>query len=267
MYVRRYGETGPQVLVLHGGPAAYGDAAQLAEGLSGSFRTIEPWQRRSGDKPLTVAQHVADIHEFVASLDAQEPPAIIGHSWGAMLALCYAANNPDETGPVVLAGCGTFDQVSRDRLREIRDGRMNDELREELRRNENSTADPVERFMRKFKLTRHLSDFELISPYADKEEWEPLDLRAHGETWGDMMKLEAENVYPQGFTTIKSPVLLIQGDYDPHPGQMIRDNLIKFIPQLEYCELERCGHYLWKEKGAREEFFTTTRDWLLRYLR
>ncbi|MGI9272779.1 MAG: alpha/beta fold hydrolase [Woeseiaceae bacterium] len=262
MFVRRYGQSGPQVLVLHGGPAAYGDAAQLAEGMSPSFRAIEPWQRRSGGEPLSVACHVADTHKLVVEIDSDTPLAIVGHSWGAMLALCYAAEYPEHVGRIVLVGCGTFDQASRERRREILEERMNEDLRTELHRNESDTVDPVERFIRKFKLTRHLSDFDLIESYADGEEWEPFDLQAHSETWGDMMRLEKENNYPQAFAVIRSPVLLVQGDYDPHPGQMIRDNLIRFIAHMEYRELECCGHYPWKEKAAREEFFSVISAWL-----
>jgi pimeloyl-ACP methyl ester carboxylesterase len=39
---------------------------------------------------------------------------LVGHSWGAMLALCYAAEHPVER--VVLVGCGTFDEASRAEL-------------------------------------------------------------------------------------------------------------------------------------------------------
>ena len=262
MFVRRYGQAGPLVFVLHGGPAAYGDAAPLAEGLSISCRTLEPWQRRSGDEPLTVARHVADLHQLVVDTDGGARIAIVGHSWGAMLALCYAAAHPDQTGPIVVVGCGTFDQASSKRRREIIEERMDAELRDKLNRIETESVDPVQRFMRKVRLTRHLSDFDTIDPYAECEEWEPFDLQAHGETWDDMMRLQAENFYPQAFVSIKSPVLMVHGQYDPHPGAMIRDNLLNYIPHLEYRELERCGHYPWNEKAARDRIISITCDWI-----
>lgn len=72
------------VLVLHGGPGAPGSAAGLARALAGTFHVIEPLQRRSGGPSLTVARHVADLAQVVAR--CEEPPALVGHSWGAMLA-------------------------------------------------------------------------------------------------------------------------------------------------------------------------------------
>src|SRR4051812_12073313 len=100
--VRAYGTTGSVVVVLHGGPAAVGSAAPLARGLADAFRVLEPWQRSSGAEPLTVARHVADLHALVSSTCAGTRPALVGESWGAMLALAYAAVHPDRAGPLVL---------------------------------------------------------------------------------------------------------------------------------------------------------------------
>ena len=55
---------------------------------------------------------------------------------------------------------------------------------------------------------------------------------------------------------------MIHGAVDPHPGPMFRDSLLPVLPQLEYAELERCGHYPWRERYAREEFWRVLRAWL-----
>lgn len=51
--VRRYGTSGPWVVLLHGGPGAGGYLAPLARSLADSFRVLEPLQRGSGSEPLT----------------------------------------------------------------------------------------------------------------------------------------------------------------------------------------------------------------------
>ena len=175
------------MLVLHGGPAAVGDVAPLAAGLSRSFRAVEPWQRGSGGVPLTVACHVADLHELAAELGHDSPLAIVGHSWGAMLALCYAAEYPENVGPIVLVGCGTFDQAARNRMRATIDARTDANLRSGLRRLSTEFTESTDRFMQTFKLTRHLYDFDPIDPYPDQDENGPFDLAAHEETWNDML--------------------------------------------------------------------------------
>src|SRR4030095_3757589 len=130
LFVRTYGSSGPSVIVLHGGPGAAGHMAPLARGLAGLYRgirpfhrgrgsgaphgragcavlsrVIEPCQRGSGSERLTVARHVADLHEVIAACAQDCRPALLGASWGAMLALAYAAAHPGSTGPIVLVGC------------------------------------------------------------------------------------------------------------------------------------------------------------------
>ena len=77
-----------------------------------------------------------------------------------------------------------------------------------------------------------------------------------------MVRLQMEGIYPAAFANIQVPVLMVHGDYDPHPGRLIRDSLRPYLPQLEYRELEHCGHYPWQEKYAAETFFALIYDWL-----
>ncbi len=263
MRVREYGESGPRVVVLHGGPAAVGDVAPVAVGLSDSFRVVEPWQRGSGEERLTVARHVEDLSTLISDYCDDAHPALVGHSWGAMLALCYAAAHPIKIGPIVLLGCGTFDAPARHRMKESLAERITERLRADLAAAAASTTDPGDLFVQKYILTRDLSVYDQAEPWSDKEQSEPFDVRAHNEGWEDMMRLQADGTYPQAFTAIKSPVLMLHGAYDPHPGQMIRDSLRPLIPQLEFREWKRCGHSPWLERHVRDDFFSTLKQWLL----
>ncbi|MGH9720581.1 MAG: alpha/beta fold hydrolase [Bryobacteraceae bacterium] len=230
---RTYGSSGPLVFVLHGGPGAPGHMAPVARGLADSFRVSEPFQRGSGDQPLTVARHVADLHQLIEALAGAERPALVGSSWGAMLALAYAAEHPVSCDRLVLIGCGTFDLAARAQLRATLDER---------------NAGKVAPYS--------------YDPVQEDPKIEPYDPRAHEETWSDMLRLQEAGVYPAAFSKIKAPVLMLHGAFDPHPGRMIRDGLLPVIPQLEYREWERCGHFPWLEKAVRDEFFVLLRGWL-----
>ena len=262
MRTRKYGNSERLVVVLHGGPAASGDAAPIAQGLSGSFTAIEPWQRGSGTEPLTVARHIGDLHSLIAEMDSQSPPALVGHSWGAMLALCYAAAHPSTVGPIVLVGCGTFDRLSRARMKEILQERTDQPLLERLAEATASASDASDLQMKRHRLARDLSVYDRADPWPDKEEYEPLDVRAHQETWDDMMRLQSDGTYPKAFTRITSDVLMLHGDYDPHPGPMIYSSLQPYVRRLEYRELDRCGHSPWLERFARADFFSILNAWL-----
>jgi len=258
--IRYYGSSGPMVILLHGGPSAYGDSSDMAAKLADSFRAIEPWQRASGDIPLTVDIHIQDLHDLITLKCPDNPPAIVGHSWGAMLALCYAVAHPNGTGPIALVGCGTFNNESRIRMKEIFDERMDPETRLKVKNLEMEIDDPGERLEEKYKIIGRLQEYEHITRENIKEQ--PFDKRAHRETWDDMVRLMDEGIYPQAFTSIKNPVNMLHGAYDPHPGKMIYTNLKNYIPQLEYHEFEKCGHYPWREKYASESFYKELRKWI-----
>jgi pimeloyl-ACP methyl ester carboxylesterase len=233
--------------------------APVARALEDSFRVLEPFQRRRGAEPLTVARHVADLHAIAAPLGR---PALVGSSWGAMLALAYAAAHPASAGPLVLVGCGTFDPVARERFKATVAARMDDALRARIAALEREEPDPDRRLAALGELLTPLYTFD---PLPGDVGFETCDARGHEETWADMLRLQADGTYPAAFAAIESPVLMLHGAFDPHPGAMIRDSLAPFVRRLEYVEWERCGHYPWLERAVRDEFFAVLRDRLARH--
>ncbi len=266
--VREFGAGDDTVIVRHGGPAAVGHAAPLARGLADEFRVLEPWQRGSGPEPLTVATHIADLHDVIAKHCSGRRPALVGESWGAMLALAYAAAHSEVAGCIALIGCGTFDTASRARFKTLLEDRMTDAARTRIAELERTIFDPAELLRLKYEqVIRPIYDVNpLPDPVDDPEAASaPWDPQAHCQAWDDMMRLQETGVYPAAFSAVRLPVLMLHGDRDPHPGSMIRDNLKCFLPQIEYIELHDCGHSPWRERAARDEFFSQLRAWLRRH--
>ena len=232
--VRSYGAGGPLTIVLHGGPAATGNAAPIAQELADAFHVLEPFQRGSGGEPLSVLTHIADLHDVIAARSGGKRLVLVGESWGAMLALAYAATHPETVGPIALVGCGTFDVAARAKLAATLEARR--------ARGEN------------------LYDFAPLETTASIDD--SFDKAAHLQTWEDMKRLQRQGVYPAAFAAITSPVLMLHGSYDPHPGRMIRDSLVPHLSDFEYREFDRCGHSPWIERFARDNFFATLRGWL-----
>jgi len=261
--IRRYGDRGPNVVVLHGGPGAPGSAAGLARALGDKFSVLEPLQRGSGIVPLTVAQHVEDLAAI-----APTGSAIVGHSWGAMLGLSFAASFPDRVSSLALVGCGTYDEECRAQFRSRLDALMDDVTRsrlETLKFRAAMDVDPEVRvaIMRQCgDLTMSVEAYELIDSVDDPSDAVQYDGGANAETWNDVLRLQREGLEPQCFSRISCPVLMLHGYMDPHPGAATRDLLRRFIPHLQYVEFEKCGHEPWKEKHARHPFFVTLLSWL-----
>jgi pimeloyl-ACP methyl ester carboxylesterase len=258
---RCYGTSGPWVVLVHGGPGAGGYLAPLAEALADSFHVLEPLQSGSGPAPLTVARHVADLEDFVRTYCEGTRPAVVGHSWGAMLSLAHAAAHPESVRAIVLVGCGTFDAASRDRLHATVEERTSDELRRRIARLEMELPDPDHRLRQVGDLTLPLYSYDLTVGGLTLE---TCDARAHAETWQDMLRLQKRGAYPAAFQAITVPVLMLHGSFDPHPGRSTEAILRPHLPQLEYREWEHCGHYPWLERAVHEDFVTALRAWLVR---
>lgn len=87
----------PPVVLLHGGPGAHHDylLPQLLH-LARAHRVITYDQRGGGrsrtDDPTPIGwqTHVADLSAVLAELPVGPRPVLVGYSWGALLAMCYA---------------------------------------------------------------------------------------------------------------------------------------------------------------------------------
>src|SRR5262245_17025321 len=196
IHIRLYGSTGPVIVLLHGGPGAPGYVAPIARELSDAFQVIEPFQRGATDVPLTVARHVMDLHDVIQSNCGPSPPALVGHSWGAMLALAYAARHPGAVRSLALIGCGTFNTSAREKLKAIRARRMDADF---MAREAALTArfrNPDDRLKAIGSLYQRVDSVDLL-PYTD--ETASFDARAHDQTWSDMIRLQESGVFPQAF--------------------------------------------------------------------
>jgi pimeloyl-ACP methyl ester carboxylesterase len=189
--VRHYGTSGPFVALLHGGPGAAGYLAPLARELDDCFRVLEPLQRSAGRAPLGVASHLADLHQVLERDCAGALPLLVGHSWGAMLALAYAAARPRNVRGLVLIGCGTFDPVSRARLQATVEQRVDAALRQRLERLPLDLPDPDARLRQLGSLLLPVYSYEAaVTELAATS----CDARAHDESWRDMLRLQEAGV-------------------------------------------------------------------------
>ena len=221
---------------------------------------LEPWQRdsrsRHADDPdggrLTVARHVIDLHEFIHARfhGSEQRPILIGHSWGAMLALAYAAAHPDSLESVALIGCGTFDEAARRRFQDELSRRTEQRIRTQLEAIE-ALGNADDRLARAGQVMLPIFSHDVGHSQLEASR---CDSAAHEETWNDMLQRQARGDYPDAFGHITCPVVMFHGADDPHPGSLIRDTLQAHISHLQYQELARCGHYPWLELHARDDF-------------
>jgi pimeloyl-ACP methyl ester carboxylesterase len=197
---------------------------------------------------------------------APDAATIVGHSWGAMLGLSYAASHPSAVRALALVGCGTYDEGSRAEYERRFEAQLDDAARAQLAElgiamthaRTDSGRDHVLALRGEF-----AAEVQSVDLLPDAE---PTMLRAdaagHEQTWRDALRRQGTGLEPRSFDAISAPVLMLHGEEDPHPGPMIRDRLLNHIPQLEYVEFARCGHEPWRERHGREPFLSVLRTWL-----
>jgi pimeloyl-ACP methyl ester carboxylesterase len=259
IHVRRYGHAGPVVVLLHGGPGAAGEMAPVARRLSTRFNVLEPLQRGGGPTSLTVAAHVADLHEILQEPVQDAPVRLVGFSWGAMLALTYASRYAADVERVVAIGCGTFDARARHVYQTCVAERMDDETRSRVSGIQASLAgekDQIKRNELFAEIGRIYTRLQSFDPQEDDTGEPPhCDEKAFRETWTDAVSLQEKGIQPAEFSRITAPVTMIHGEADPHPGRLIYGSLRPFIDQLTYIGIPRCGHTPWVERHAAEPFY------------
>lgn len=256
--VRSYGNRGPYVVLIHGGPGAPGDMAPLARHLCNQFRILETLQRISGDVPLTVARHVSDLYDVLRDPVQEGPVHLVGHSWGAMLALTYAARYPAEVDRVVIIGCGTFDKRSRKAYQTRMAQRMNSNDRRHINNLKAQLAVEKGRQRRNELFAEFGAIYTRIQSFnslVTNSEVLNYDEGGFSETWKDAISLQDRGIQPEEFKRIQAPVIMIHGDEDPHPGSSIYRSMTPFIRDIQYRELSRCGHIPWIERDAKDEFY------------
>ena len=231
LLVKEYGSGLKTVIVLHDGPGAASGLAPLARELSRRWHVLEPFQRASGGRLLTVAEHLEDLGVLIRARCGHHRPVLVGHSGGAELALAYATENPTVPAAVVLIGCGSFSREADADLQLAAIGRL------VTRAFGHDTGDVEE-------------------GGADG------DALAHEEAWTDKLHLDRNGGYPVASSAIRVPVLMLHGAVDPHPGRRISEHLRRCIPDLEYLELPKCGHTPWLAAQEKQIFFDTLQAWL-----
>jgi len=108
---------GPPVLLVHGNPTwsfyyrslltalpAVGLRAIAFDHVGMGHSDKPP----AGEYPYTLARRVADLGEFVDSLDLEGPLSIVAHDWGGAIALAWAVEHAPRLDKLLLLNTGAF---------------------------------------------------------------------------------------------------------------------------------------------------------------
>jgi len=264
-----FAEAGPDsaAILCHGGPGFWDTLAPVAELLAEGGPAIR-WDQRGGGR----SQHQGPytLHRFIADLDAVrsahqvDRPVLVGHSWGASLALQYFLACPDRVRSLIyIAGVGlSWDWRPEHNAASARALAPAAAKLAALR----ALARPTAGQQREEDVIRLLTEFpdrsaarghveRLLSPYfvSDPAVNQALNAEMRGLTEADL--IERCRALPESV-----PVLIIDGALDPRPRWAV-DSLAAALPNVRRVTLTAAGHLPWLDSPA--EFAAAIREFVL----
>lgn len=251
---RLYGDGPARVAVVHGGPGAAGELAPLARALAQGRAVLEPLQteRSVEGQALELARTLTE--------HGAPPLALIGHSWGAWLAMLVAARWPQLVRKLILVGCAPLVEQDAAEILPARLARLSPKeratvqaLRERLNASdEGATKDDV-----LAELGRLMAQADTFEPIVEPDPAAAVmhcDAEIFRRVWAEAAELRRSGALLAAAQGITCPVVAIHGAHDPHPAHGVQRPLSQSLKHFRSILIERCGHAPWRERHACQPF-------------
>ena len=265
--------SGTPVVLLSGGPGFDVDYMMpVAEFVPPSYQRVFYEQRGTGRSRLaTVTEQNMTLRHVVEDLEAlrmhlkQQRLFLIGHSWGGMLAMAYAAAHPDRVDRMILIGPGgptlEFTSWFNDNIRT----RLRPEDLEAQRKWDEAPqrgVDPDKAALEGMKAISPGYFFERDKglAFASQLPDGTFKVQVNRLIFADMSK--GYDLRP-GLQKIDRPVLIVQGHQDPI-GDKTAGDIHASIKSSVLRYINQCGHFPWIEQPEQfrrimSEFFAAAR--------
>jgi proline iminopeptidase len=244
------------VIILHGGPGLDHHAfGRYLHPLADEYRLVFVDERASGrsSRPdpatWTLERMAADVHDLAAALNL-ESFAVLGHSYGAFVALQYAVDFPGDRGPVIISA-GLPSSRFLDAVEDELAGFEPVELREQVaasweRERTVSTADEFAQLMSD-QLPFHFRDPRdpRIAEFEEQTRdsvYSPEVLRAFADAGYGGIEVEDR------LGTVDRPVLVLAGRHDRTCSVAGAQAIAAGIPGSRLVIFEESAHMMYVEE-------------------
>jgi len=256
LYYRTAG-SGPPIVLLSGGPGFNVDyMIPVGEFLPSGYTRVFLEQRGTGrSQPARPTPETMTLKLVVEDLEAlrvqlrQDRLFLVGHSWGGMLAMAYAAAHPDRVDRLILISSGGptlefadwFSDNIRSRLRP-----EDVEAERRARDAEKSSTDPDNAMLESVRAITPGYFFDRAKALAFVAELP--DGAVHRDVNGMLFADLAKAYDPRpGLKKLTRPVLIVHGHQDPI-GDKTAEDIHSAIPGSTLVYLKQCGHFPWLEQ-------------------
>ncbi len=258
MNCRLHGNKPYRAAIVHGGPGAPGSAFSLAKQLSAMIGTIEPFQTK-----MTVTDQVEELSAQIAEY-AREPVYAFGHSWGAWLSYLLAYRHPEAVRKIFLIGSGAFESRFVDEMDNRRISRFNDveanEYRTVIDNLSNAAGEEKDALLARLgKIAGKADNYCVDDIPENRDAVTRIDAAQYEAVWREGAQLRETGFLTRIGPSIKTPIRIIHGAYDPTPVKGVLLPLKGLIEDLKCYKIEKSGHEPWKERYGKEEFWRIVR--------
>jgi pimeloyl-ACP methyl ester carboxylesterase len=249
---QRLGE-GPPALLLHGGPGLSGDYTEtLAVELAEVLQTFRYQQR--GQAPTTVGEPFeveAHVDDAIAVLDGLglERAWVVGHSWGAHLAMHIAASRPERLlGLVAIDPLGAVPDGGEKALEENLTKRLAPEVSERVSALDAELlagrgGEPEVQEMMRFVWPFYFGDPEAAPPMPDFRS----NTAVYAGTWDSIREHFARGTLVDGLPRYTGPALFVHGEKSPIPASE-SEKSASLIDGAQLEVVAEAGHFPWLER-------------------
>ena len=257
--------SGPPVVLLAGGYAlSHGYLSPVGDALAVSHRVILPDQRGTGLSKLGAYNRTnLNLDQLVADLEALRTHLgfrklnLLGHSWGGMLAMSYAAAHPDRVESMVLVGSGGMDLSFVPLLAAGAAARLKLVLTSEEQKRldtlmATATAPPMPE-----QVKSEISHLRAAALFHDRKRAEALEKYFDTDPVNEIaatiiqadLKERNWDVRP-ALRSLHAKVWIIHGRDDPMPLSVSQD-IQRTVPGATLEVIDDCGHYPWLDQPER----------------
>ncbi len=250
LHVTALGCSDPNALFLHGGPGVFGYIENLCETVSSFCRPFFYNQRgsRQTGSEIGIYDHISDLKKIIDRLFPDSRPTLIGHSWGAMLAVLFASEYPNHVHKVIVVGIGPLNsQTGKEFMREIL-SRFGDQRGyfDELWENIENEDDEI---LQQAHANKYIN--EVVPFYQNGTEsvskLGPLywDFKASFKTMTESDAYVETGKYENALSKMQCPIVVIHGSNDLLSPKFLFPIFTKYHPAVKLYEIEGAGHYPW----------------------
>jgi proline iminopeptidase len=255
LLVRELG-SGPPLVVLHGGPGAEHDYLLASFAVLADEYRLHFYDQRGGGGSLTPRPSRIRWRDHVDDLEALrqrwsiERVAIVGYSWGGLLALLYAVMHPDRVRALALvapaAGWGDYHRRFKEEFSRRSNSEVVRRVRTELEASGLAVRDPGAYRQRRFELSvaayfRDPLDAVEVPAFS-------VQLQAQQATWTSLRGFGPGLRRRLG--ALQVPALILHGRHDPIPMAWAEE-LASVMPRARLAVLEKSGHVPYLEEPER----------------